>query len=78
MMKNKVTSITQDLLDLGVTLARTVPTVNLVHQAQSAQLVTEAHLVPKVNVGSKECQENLVNLAKMARTVKRVCQDSLE
>jgi hypothetical protein len=78
MINNKVTSITQDLLDLGVTLARTVLTDNLDHQARSGQLVTEAHLVPKVNVGSKECQENLVNLAKMVRTVKQVCQDSLE
>ena len=78
MTNDTATSITQDLLDLGVILARTVPMDNLVHQARSAQLVTEAHLVPKVNVGSKECQENLVNLVKMARTVKRVCQDSLE
>jgi hypothetical protein len=78
MINNKVTSITQDLLDLGVTLARTVLTDNLDHQARSGQLVTEAHLVPKVNVGSKECQENLVNLVKMARTVKRVCLDSQE
>ncbi len=78
MTNDTATSITQDLLDLGVILARTVPMDNLVHQARSAQLVTEAHLVPKDNVGSKECQENLVNLVKMARTVKRVCQDSLE